>query len=477
MIFINWVLVVLHVALASLATGHVLLNKNDPRSAWGWISFCVIFPYAGPFLYFLFGINRVRTTAKKLDLKPSFRLDEGYGRIPKDAINNIIHPKVPAAYQDIARISDTITRLPLVGGNHLEMLHNGEEVYPAMIEAMEQAESTLYFTTYLFETNTSGQKIMDALCRAKNRGVDVKVIIDGIGELYNIPRAGTILMKSGVKVARFLPPRLNPPTLHINLRNHRKILIADGQIGFTGGINIGDRYFADNLKNPNRVMDTHFKVIGPVVAQMEMAFLDDWKFVTGETIDPTTESPKSSGTAICRSIVDGPNEDPDKLPIILSGAISSAQNSVWIMTPYFLPSREIVSALQLVALKGIDVNVVLPAKNNFSFMTWAANNFLWKLMQLGVKVYFQPPPFVHSKLLVVDDYYTNIGSANIDPRSLRLNFELNIEIFDTKIADIVAGHICNCINRSTPFSLKYLENRSLPVKLRDALAWIFSPYM
>lgn len=477
MVFINWALVALHVALALLATGHVLLNKNDPRSAWGWISFCIIFPYVGPFLYFLFGVNRVRTTARKLDLKSSFRLDEGYGRIPEDSLNIINSTEVPSSCQDIARISDTITRLPLVAGNSLEMLHNGEEVYPAMIEAINQAETTLYFTTYLFETNTSGQKIIEALCRAKKRGVDVKVIIDGIGELYSISRAGTLLMKRGVKVARFLPPKLNPPTLHINLRNHRKILIADGQIGFTGGINIGDRYLTDNLKNPNRVIDAHFRVRGPVVAQMERAFSDDWKFVTGEVIDTTRVSQKSMGTAICRSIIDGPNEDPDKLPIILAGAISSARMSVWIMTPYFLPSREIVSALQLAALRGVNVNVVLPAKNNFPFMTWAANNFLWKLMQLGIKVYFQPPPFVHSKLLVVDNYYTNIGSANIDPRSLRLNFELNIEIFDSKIADIVVQHIRNCIRRSTKFSLKCLENRSLAIKLRDALAWIFSPYM
>lgn len=475
--FLNWSIAALLMALGFIAVGHILLNKNDPRSAWGWIFLCLFFPLLGPLIYFVFGINRVRIRARKLGIRTPFRLDEGFGRLPEDFQNIIPCTAVPSAYQDIARISDAVTRLPLLSGNHIEILHNGEEAFPAMLDAIHGAEHSLLLVTYIFETNASGKKIIDALVKAKNRGVDVRVLIDGVGELYSIPRAGTLLKRQGVNIARFIPPKIKPPEFSINLRNHRKLLVADGRLGFTGGMNIGDRHLADNLQNPGRVIDMHFKVKGPVVAQMEEAFLDDWGFATGNYTDPTPGPHEKEGDAICRTIIDGPNEDPEKLTFILTGAIASARKSVLIMTPYFLPSREIISALQITALRGVEVVVVLPGKNNLPFMRWAASNFLWKLTQWGVKIFFQPPPFVHSKLLVVDDYYTQIGSANIDPRSLRLNFELNIEIFDETLAGEVAAHIRKCMNRAEELTLMDLERRNFAVKLRDAFAWIFSPYL
>ncbi len=475
--FLSWSIGMLHMTLGFIASGHVLLNKNDPRSACGWIFLCIFFPLLGPLVYFVFGINRVRMRAKKLGLRSPFRLYEGFGRFSEDYPNVIHSINVPTAYRDIARISDAVTKLPLLSGNRIEILHNGEEVFPAMLEAIQDAKKSIYLITYIFETNRSGRKIIDALTMAKNRGVDVRVLIDGVGELYSIPRAGSLLKKRGVNMARFIPPKIKPPEFHINLRNHRKLLITDGQLGFTGGMNIGDRHLADNLQNPSRVIDVHFRIQGPVVAQMEKAFLEDWGFATGEYTDPSPGPHEKKGDAICRTIIDGPNEDPEKLTFVLAGAISSARKSVLIMTPYFLPSREIVGALQITALRGVEVSVVLPAKNNLPFMKWAASNFLWKLTHWGVKIYFQPPPFVHSKLLVIDDYYTHIGSANIDPRSLRLNFELNIEIFDVAVAKTVSAHIRNCIKRSGEMTLSDLDQRNLLIKLRDAFAWIFSPYL
>ncbi len=474
---VNWTIAILLMTLGFIAVGHILLNKNDPRSAWGWIFLCLFFPLLGPLIYFVFGINRVRERARKLGIRTPFRLDEGFGRLPED-YQNILSPTcVPSAYQNIARISDAVTRLPLVAGNRIEILHNGEEAFPAMLKAIANAERSLFLLTYIFETNASGKKFIDALVKAKDRGVDVRVLIDGVGELYAFPRAGTLLKKRGVKIARFIPPQIKPPEFSINLRNHRKLLIADGRLGFTGGMNIGDRHLADNLQNPERVVDVHFRLRGPVVAQMEKAFLDDWGFATGDYTEYTSGFYQKEGSAICRTIIDGPNEDPDKLAFIITGAVASAGKSVLIMTPYFLPSREIISALQISALRGVEVSVVLPRKNNLPFMAWAASNFLWKLTQWGVKIYFQPPPFVHSKLIVVDDYYVQIGSANIDPRSLRLNFELNIEIFDEDLADSVAAHIRKCIKRSEQLTLKDLEQRRFIIKLRDAFAWIFSPYL
>lgn len=474
---LNWILLFLFALMAVIGAGHALLNKRDPRAALGWIGVCLLFPPLGPFLYFLLGINRVRTRARKLHFDAPSQLAIDY-----EALVDKISPKVsqfllPSEVTDIVHISDAVTRRPLVGGNRVEVLHNGEEAYPAMLEAIENAERSLFLVSYIFDSNATGRQFIDSLARAARRGVDVKVIIDGIGELYSIPRAGTLLERRGVKIARFLPPKLSPPALHLNLRNHRKILVADGHTGFTGGMNIGDRHLAGNLRNPSRVLDMHFHVSGPVVMQMEQVFLEDWGFVTGDYTTPLSASAFEAGEAICRTIVDGPNEDLDKLAMILVGAISTARRRVSIMTPYFLPSRELISALQTAALRGVEVTIILPLKNNLPYVQWAANNILSELLKRGVRIYYQPPPFVHTKLFLVDDHYAQIGSANLDPRSLRLNFEMVVEVYDKSFAKIIATHFENVLGKSTPISLENILGRSLPVRIRDALCWLFSPYL
>jgi len=388
------------------------------------------------------------------------------------AITDLPHP-----CRQVARISEAVTGSPLLGDNRIDMLQNGEEAYPAMLKAIQEARESVFLTTYIFETNRTGRQFIDALARANRRGVDVRVIIDGVGELYSLPWAGSLLKRKGVRVSKFLPPKLIPPTVHINLRNHRKILVADGRIGFVGGMNIGDRHLADAPDNPSRVIDVHFRLEGPIVTPIQRTFLEDWFFCTGEhTIPPPVADP-AAGNAICRVIVDGPNETLDKLDTILVGAVSSARKRVLIMTPYFLPSRALIAALQTAALRGVAVWVILPARNNLPVVHWATKNMLRELVQLGVRIFYQPPPFVHSKLFVVDGRYAQIGSPNIDPRSLRLNFELALEVFDPEVAAKLAAHIEAVLGVSREIDLTTLENRPLAIKIRDALAWLFTPYL
>ncbi|MFH1491707.1 MAG: phospholipase D-like domain-containing protein, partial [Pseudomonadota bacterium] len=375
------------------------------------------------------------------------------------------------------RISGAVTNRPLVDGNHIDILHNGEQAYPAMLDAVESARKFLFMSTYIFETNRSGRRFIEALSRAARRGVDVRVLIDGVGEFYAIPRAGTLLKKRGVRVARFLPPRLFPPAVHINLRNHRKLLVSDGRTGFIGGMNIGDRHLAADSSNPSRVVDIHFQLTGPVVAQIEEVFMADWGFATGQYGPPRSAPDMAGDGAICRTITEGPNEDLNKLLSILTGAIATALRKISIMTPYFLPSREMVSALQTAALRGVEVSVILPAKNNLPFVHWATRKMLWEFLERGVRIYYQPPPFVHSKLFIVDDRYALIGSANMDPRSLRLNFELAVEVYDAVFSEALAAHFESSRRRSREISLEEVDGRPTLVRARDALAWLFSPYL
>jgi cardiolipin synthase len=466
---LKWILAVIGMAAGVGAAGHALVNKRDPRAALGWIVVSLTAPFAGPLLYFFFGINRIRTRAKELP---------GLGE-PRDRPRPGGSPRsdLPVEYSELAAISEAVSSFDLTGGNSVVMLHNGEQAYPEMLREIDAAESHVFLSTYIFETNRAGRDFVDALTRARDRGVETRVIVDGVGQLYSHPRAGKVLAKNGVKVARFLPPRAILPEVHINLRNHRKILIADGRVAFTGGMNIGDRHLADRTDNPNRVADAHFRMLGPVVRQLQEVFLEDWEFVTGHASGDFPVEDQKAGSAKCRTIVEGPDEDLDKLLAVLVGAVSAARRQVAIMTPYFIPPRELVGALQAAALRGVEVTVILPAKNNLPFVHWASTNMLWEILQRGVRVFLQPPPFVHTKLFLVDGHYVQLGSANVDPRSLRLNFELVVEIYDRDFAITVDRHFESIRTRSREITLEEVDDRSLPIRVRDGLAWLLSPYL
>lgn len=477
---LNWLLIFFLQLLAWVSAAHALLNKRDPRAALGWIAVCVMFTPVGPLLYFLFGINRVRTQGRRLGGSLTMLLHLGIEGV-KDRIEHHIMPSaVPEAYRPIAGLSDRVTYLPLLRGNSIEPLENGEEAFPAMLNAIAQARQSIYLCTYIMETNRTGRRFIEALAEAVRRGVDVRVILDGVGEYYSLPRAGRLLKRGNVKVKRFLAPTILPPSFYVNLRNHRKIMVVDSRIGFTGGMNIGDRHLAGDLANASRVEDIHFRVKGPVVAQMEQVFLADWSLCGGAA--PPQEQKydhpeQHQGRALCRTVVDGPNEDIDKLAMILMGAAASARNRIFIMTPYFLPARGLVGALQAAALRGVDVRILLPSKNNLPYVKWASDNALWMLLQEGVRIFYQPAPFVHSKIFLMDDYYAIIGSANIDPRSLRLNFEMVLEVYDPPLNADLAERFTKALARSRETSLAEIDGRPLPIKMRDSLCWLFSPYL
>lgn len=295
----------------------------------GWIVICVTLPFVGPLGYFLFGINRIETRARTLQ--------DGNARASEEAAAGMPATGSPAAgmpaagafvvtssdvaseYSEVAHISEAVTGRPLVAGNRIRPLHNGEQAYPAMLEAIAGAERSLYLATYIFETNRTGREFVDALARAAGRGVDVRVLVGGIGEKYSRPRHGEVLRKREVRFARFLPPRILPPALHLNLRNHRKILVADNRVAFTGGMNIGDRHLAAASDNPTRVVDLHFRLEGPIASQLAEVFLEDWLFATGEDGPPPDAPRHTAGDAICRAAIDGPDEDLGKLFNILVG--------------------------------------------------------------------------------------------------------------------------------------------------------------
>ena len=472
--FQTLLILLFHAVLAPATALHALLYKRDPRAAFGWIAVCVLAPVAGPVIYLFFGLNRARGRAQRLGLGD---LQIGYERGSSIERSHPLPRQIRDEYRDLARIGQALSRHPLVCNNDVKALINGEKAYPAMLAAIEQARSHILLTTYILDSDRTGSEFREALVAAARRGVDVRVMIDGFGEWYSIPRASRALRCAGIRVARFLPPRLLPPSLSVNMRNHHKILVVDDKVGFTGGMNVSDRHLVDDPGNRNRTKDMHFRLEGPVVLQLRREFLRIWEFSTGATDEPPRGQPTTNGDLTCRTITDGPDEDLDRLNMLLTAAIAEAKQTVRIMTPYFLPSRELIGAIQAAAVRGVKVQIVLPEVNNLPYIHWATRNMLWEILMRGVKVHYQRAPFNHAKLFVVDGYYSLIGSTNWDPRSLRLNFELQVEVYGEDFAAELIDYIDRAAHAGREITLEEVDGRSLPTRFRDSLCWLFSPYL
>lgn len=470
-----WALVTI---LTLVSAGHALLTKRDSRAALIWILLCGFLPGVGALLYWLLGVNRIRTRAKDWQSRgsePPWPNPNVCGWFPSLSADPVF---LKENYKALLSLSDAVTRRPLVSGNRVQPMYNGEQAYPAMLEAIAAARDEVNLSTYIFGSGRTGKQFVAALEAAAERGVTVRVLIDALGERYSLPPARRLFRKSRVRVVRFLPPAPFGRGIHFNLRNHRKLLIVDDRIGFTGGMNLADRHLAADVKNPTRTCDVHFRVEGPVVGQLQEAFWEDWSFATGERFNsPDYPPPVDGGGCFCRGISAGPNEDYDKLMWILIGALNSARHKVRIMTPYFVPERPLIAAINSAALRGVDVEIILPIKNNLPYVAWATRAYLWEMLQHGTRIYYQPPPFAHSKLLLIDDHYALVGSANLDPRSLRLNFEFNLEIYDRSLTTQLSGHFDQICALSRQIMLDEVDSRPLAMKLLDSFVKLFSPYL
>ncbi len=462
---LEWLVGVATVLLGVVAGTHALLHKRRPQSAAAWVGLCLLVPGLGALLYFLFGINRARRRAGKLRSR--------WVELPAQSGAGTPEAAVPAGLVELAHIGDAVSDTPLRPGNAVEALHNGEAAYPAMLEAIDAATTSVDLSSYIFDRDVTGRRFVDALEAAQQRGAEVRVLVDGLGALYSFPPITGLLRKRGVRAARFLPPRLVPPSIHINLRTHHKLLVVDRALAFTGGMNIGDRHLAAS----QGCSDVHFRVSGPIVSDLGDVFLRDWEFATGETVSVEAPTPSMAGSTRARVVLSGPDENLGAIQTILLGAISASRREIQIMTPYFLPPREMIGSLQSAALRGVDVTVILPERNNLPPVQWASRNMLWELLERGVRVLYQPPPFSHSKLFVVDRHYAQVGSANLDPRSLRLNFELNLELYGERFAGSLADHFDAVAAGARVLSLAELDARTFPVRLRDGLAWLMTPYL
>ena len=467
---------ILTILLSVIASGHAVLYKRDSRAAIGWVGLIWLVPIVGAVLYGLLGINRIRRQAADQRAQHPILSSGAFVAVAPPTT-----PGLPAPLphlQSLAELVDRVTGQPLTAGNAVTPLENGEEAYPAMLEAIDSASETLALSTYIFDNDYAGSLFSDALAGAVRRGVQVRVLVDTVGARYSRPSIVRALRDHGITVALFgrtiLPWRMP----YMNLRNHRKLLVADGRIGFTGGINIREGTLLER-RTSRPVRDLHFRLEGPVVAHLMQAFAHDWLFTTHEPLQGFAWFPDlpSVGPAAARGIVDGPDEDLDKARFVFMGALACATRRVRIVTPYFLPDAGLISALDVAALRGVEVEIVLPEVNNLVFVKWAATAQLWQVLHRGCKVYYTPPPFDHSKLMLVDESWALFGSTNWDPRSLRLNFEFGVECHDRALATQLHELVDRKLVGARQISTEDVNNRPLPIRLRDGIARLAAPYL
>jgi cardiolipin synthase len=451
---------------ALLASGHAVMYKRESRSASLWVILIWVMPALGPILYLLMGVNRVQRRARRLRRAMVRHRTEPLGG-PGEPTGTHLAP--------LARMLNNVVERPLVAGNSVEPLVDGAQVYPAMLEAIESARSSIMLASYIFNGDGIGAQFVEALVRAQQRGVEVRVLVDDVDVRFTRSNAYKPLRRAGVPVGVFNPPFVPARLNAVHLRNHRKIMVVDGAIGFTGGMNIDRRYWGGSEVS----RDLHFRLRGPIVAQLAEVFADDWQFCTDEALrgPPWFVPLEAAGSVAARCIDDGPDDTSEPLRWSIVAGLNQAQRSVRVMTPYFVPDSALITVLDVAAMRGIEVDILIPATSDLPHVHWAAFGQLWQVLERGCRVWVSSGPFDHSKLMVVDGAWTLLGSANWDARSLRLNFELNVECYSVEFGAHMEGLVQARINAARRVTLDEINARPLPIKLRDGVARLFAPYL
>lgn len=461
-----------YLALQISVTVHILLKKDDVKSSIGWMGLVWLAPVLGSVIYILFGINRIRRRALALRNKGPdiFTLT---GKSQKE-----IEKEIPAPFLQLMRLGYKVHPQRFSLGNRAKPLVNGDEAYPEMCKLIAGAQKEVLLQSYIFDNDKAGQLFIPAIKQAVKNGAKVKILVDGVGINYSKPTIASALKKlKGVEFSVFLPSKSPVALPFLNLRNHRKMLIVDGQKAVFGGMNIAQgNLVKENPKEP--IQDVTFLVEGPAVDQMSRVFEEDWIFSGKKHFIPASFRAKGRlpRHMPARIIPDGPDSDFGKIEMMVLGALSCAQKSVKIVTPYFLPENNILTALELAAMRGADVEIILPSKSNIFGMDCAMRANFKRLLAKGVKIYRSKPPFDHSKILLVDGVWLFFGSANWDVRSFKLNFECNLECMDADLAAETEKIIAH--KKSAAHAEKLADHQHPPFwrKMTDNAFRLLTPY-
>ncbi len=475
-IHIQWVVGIIFILLYGVTTLGLILviiaENRNPLKTISWVTVLLLVPGIGLLFYFFFGQDNrkqriiSRRTYKRIMKRPQT------SKLPQEVC------PLPIPYQPLATLLAKNNHAPLFYGSDITIYTNGKEKYKALLAEMEKATHHIHLQYYIFCDDHIGNNVKQVLMRKAREGVKVRVLYDDVGSWNVKKRFFDEMRSSGVEVFPFLKVVFPVLTSKVNYRNHRKIVVIDGKIGFIGGMNIADRYEQGTSWGPWR--DTHFKITGKGVYGLQAAFLIDWYVVNKTILDEKVyypDAPVYSEDNIMQICTSGPVGQWRTLLQATIFAIANAKKYIYIQTPYFLPTEGLNQALQTAALSGIDVRLMLPERSDTRTANMATHSFIDEMVKAGVKVYFYTSGFLHSKLLVIDDALTCIGSANMDFRSFEHNFEINAFVYQPSFAVQMKKVFMYDIRNSNKLIPSKWLKRPLKQRLTESFMRLFSPLL
>ncbi len=477
---INPLLLVVYVITIMLVVIFTVLENRSPLNTISWILVLIFLPVIGFIIFIFFGQNYRK---EKIIARKGLRNHELFSNIAHTQIFKITegemidHPTLNK-HRNIITLLLNNSNAVVTSGNKIKILHNGEATFDSIIESLEQAQNFIHLEYYIFTDDEIGRKIIEVLKRKAAEGIEVRLIVDDVGSWELKKPFFDEMWNAGIQTYSFLQVRFPNLTSKVNYRNHRKIIVVDGLIGFLGGINIADRY----VKGSEKLgfwRDTHLKIEGNSVNALHTVFLTDWYFVSQIELHDNKYFAlrEPIGEHIMKIVASGPDSDWPGIMMGIFHAISSAEKSVYIATPYFMPSESVLLALKTVALGGVDVRIIIPERSDAIVTHLSSKSFISEMLEADVKFYFYQKGFLHSKTIVVDESIAIIGSANMDFRSFEQNFEITAFIYDEEIATEMKDSFMDDIKNSCLIDIAGWRSRSKVEKIKESFARLMSPLL
>ncbi|MBW7650599.1 cardiolipin synthase [Anoxybacillus sp. ST4] len=454
----------------------IFLENRHPTKTLTWLVVFGSFPLVGFIFYLLFGQNY----RKKRLFRKKALLDEQTFRKMETNRHHDRKLYMKPHQQPLLQLAKRLTKETISTATQTRVLTNGEETFAAIFAELEKAEHHIHLEYYIVRDDDIGQRLKQILMNKAKKGVHVRFLYDAVGSWKLSKTYIHDLREAGVDIVPFSPVRLPFLNNTINFRNHRKIIVIDGKVGFVGGLNIGDEYLGKN-EYFGFWRDTHLFVYGEAVRTLQLIFLQDWYYMTGQTLltmnylhAPTVHDHHLGGVQL---VAGGPDTKWEVLKHLFFAMITSAQRSIWIASPYFIPDEDILTALKVAALSGIDVRLLVPKRPDKKIVFYASRSYFPELLEAGATIYEYEKGFMHSKIIVVDGELASIGTANMDMRSFHLNFEVNAFLYQTPSVQTLVDDFLNDFRDSTQIDKKQFQHRPLWMRLAESTARLLSPLL
>ena len=475
-----WFLVIIYTIILTLILFVMVMENGSPTKTLAWILFLLFVPVVGIVVYFFLGKNYRKNKIFNLKKTKDHEIYDDFVDYSFENFDqtNILQYEPLHIKSRLIKLLIKNSKALLTSGNQVKILNNGKATFDAIFAALRSAKQYIHLQSYILEEGKLADELLEILTQKIKEGVTVRIIYDAVGSWSLSKKFLKKMETAEIQVFPFMPVHFGRFANKINFRNHRKVIVIDGIIGFTGGINISDKYiYGDEEGRDWR--DTHLRLEGPAVSSLQMVFLSDWFFVSGEYLFEKKDffpKEKKGGTPV-QIVTSGPDSDYSSIKQEYFALINSAQQYIYIWTPYFIPGENIMFSLKTAALSGVDVRIILPDESDSALLKWSTRSYVEELLETGVKIYFYKAGFLHSKVLVSDDIVASVGTANVDERSFDSNFEVNAMIYDVAICKELKRDFLIDQAKSEPILFHAFQLRPKGERLKESTAKLLSPLL